>query len=403
MLENKTIKLSDYPIDGMFGEFGGSYAPEILLPALEELEQTYNKLKVDHDFLEELSYYNKNYGGRPTPLFFAKELSKIHKGAKIYLKREDLTHTGAHKFNNVMGQGLLAKAMGKNRIVAETGAGQHGVATASIGAVLGLKTTIYMGKTDIERQKPNVDRMRLLGAEVVPVTSGSQTLKDAVNEAMRDWVRTVESTHYLIGSVVGPHPFPMIVRNFQSIIGKEIKDQYETENQDNLPDTVIACVGGGSNAAGTFYPFIDDRGVELIGAEAGGKGLNPNENCASITRGKIGILHGAKMFLLQDEQGQVEESYSISAGLDYPGVGPEHSFWHSKGRVKYEMVSDVQALEAFKTLSRSEGIIPALESSHAVSLAITKAKEMSSDQSIVVTLSGRGDKDIPYLLHKEVF
>ena len=395
-------KLSDYPIDGMYGEFGGCYAPEILLPALEELEHVFTKLKVSEQFIQELDYYNKNYGGRPSPLYYAKELSKGLNGAKIYLKREDLIHTGAHKFNNVMGQALLAKSMGKTRIIAETGAGQHGVATASIGAMLGLETVIYMGKIDIERQKPNVERMRLLGAQVIPVETGSQTLKDAINEALRDWVRTVETTHYLIGSVVGPHPFPQIVRTFQSVIGQEIKRQFKAINDGNLPDKVVACVGGGSNAAGSFYPFIDDYDVQLYGAEAGGKGVDASENCASITRGKIGILHGSKMYLLQNEQGQVEESYSISAGLDYPGVGPEHSFWHSKGRVNYRMISDSQAVNAFKLLARKEGIIPALESSHAIALALELVLEQPGDQHIVVTLSGRGDKDLPYLLKEGV-
>lgn len=397
MLKNDSIKLSDYPIDGMFGEFGGCYAPELLLPALEELENTFKKLISKPDFLQELDYYNKNYGGRPSPLYYAQRLTEQCGGAKIYLKREDLIHTGAHKFNNVMGQALLAKSMGKKRIIAETGAGQHGVATATMGAMLGLETVIYMGKIDIERQKPNVDRMKLLGAEVIPVTSGSRTLKDAINEALRDWVRSVETTHYLIGSVVGPHPFPQIVRTFQSIIGTEIKRQFKEINNNSLPDTIVACVGGGSNAAGTFYPFIDDYDVSMIGVEAGGKGPNKNENCASITRGKIGILHGSKMYLLQSDQGQVEESYSISAGLDYPGVGPEHSFWYSKGRVRYEMISDEKAINAFKTLSNYEGIIPALESSHAVAKAMELAPELSKDDSIVVTLSGRGDKDLPYL------
>ncbi len=391
------IKFSDYPIDGMFGEFGGSYAPEMLLPALEELEYTFNKLLAKPDFIQELDYYNKNYGGRPSPLYHAKRLSERTHGAQIYLKREDLIHTGAHKFNNVMGQALLAKSMGKKRIIAETGAGQHGVATATIGAMLGLETVIYMGKIDIERQKPNVDKMKLLGAEVIAVTTGSQTLKDAINESLRDWVRSIESTHYLIGSVVGPHPFPKIVRTFQSIIGIEIKRQFKETTNNSLPGTIIACVGGGSNAAGTFYPFIDDYNVDLIGVEAGGKGPNKNENCASLTRGKIGILHGSKIYLLQNEQGQVEESYSISAGLDYPGVGPEHSFWYSKGRASYEMISDSQAINAFKTLAKSEGIIPALESSHAVAKAMELAPELSKDDTIVVTLSGRGDKDLPYL------
>lgn len=397
----QNIKLSEYPINGFYGEFGGKYVPEILVPALEELEHAYNRLSSDERFLNDLSKYNHDFGGRPTPLFFAKNLTKHANGAKIYLKREDLCHGGAHKFNNVMGQGLLAKAIGKKRIIAETGAGQHGVATAIVGAVLGLETSIYMGQIDVERQFPNVQRMQLLGAEVIPVTTGSQTLKDAVNEALREWVRSVETTHYLIGSVVGPHPFPKIVRDFQSVIGKEIKEQIFEKEGVYRPDVIVACVGGGSNSAGAFYPFIDDSPVKLIGVEAGGKGVTLGDNCGTLSTGTIGIFHGSKSYLLQNNEGQVAETYSISAGLDYPGVGPEHSFWKQQGRVLYEMVTDEQAITAFHLLARKEGIIPALESAHAVSKGLELAKTLSSDESIVIIISGRGDKDIPYLLSKE--
>ncbi|MFX0060732.1 MAG: tryptophan synthase subunit beta [Candidatus Hermodarchaeota archaeon] len=401
MQKNKNQKFSSYPINGMYGEFGGMYAPEILLPALKSLEEAYCRLKNDPKFLTELDRYNRDYGGRPTPLYLAKRLTQKIGGAKIYLKREDLCHGGAHKFNNVMGQGLIAKSLGKNRLIAETGAGQHGVATAMIGAVLGLETIVYMGKVDIERQRPNVQRMELLGAKIIPVTTGSQTLKDAINEALREWVRSVETTHYLIGSVVGPHPFPQIVRDLQSIIGREIRSQFFEKEGYELPDVIVACVGGGSNAAGTFFPFIDDSSVKLIGVEAGGKSDKLGENGATLSLGKIGILHGAKTYLLQLDNGQIEESYSVSAGLDYPGVGPEHSFWMVNKRAEYHMVSDDEALETFYLLSKMEGIIPALESAHAVALGIKVARSMSNDDSVVITLSGRGDKDLSYVLERQ--
>lgn len=400
MQETKKIPLSQYPIKGKFGDFGGKYVPEILYPALRELEDAYSSLKTDPNFINELENYNQNYGGRPTPLYLAKTITKMVGGAKIYLKREDICHGGAHKFNNCMGQGLIAKRLGKTRIIAETGAGQHGVATAMIGAVLGLETVVFMGKVDIERQQPNVQRMRLLGTEVVPVTSGSQTLKEAINEAMREWVRSVETTHYLIGSVLGPHPFPQIVRDFQSIIGREIKTQFPEQEGKELPDAIVACVGGGSNAAGAFYPFIDDYSVKLFGIEAGGKGNGLGENCGTLTLGNVGILHGSKMYILQEENGQIIESYSISAGLDYPGVGPEHSFWKEEKRVKYQMISDEKALEAFYLLSKKEGIVPALESSHALAFGMELAQTMSKDESIVINLSGRGDKDLLHVLNR---
>ncbi len=398
VLEKKQVKLSEYPINGMYEKFGGKYVPEVLMPALEELESTYHRLKNDPQFKQELKFYFHHYGGRPTPLYFAKRLTEHVDGAKIYLKREDLVHGGAHKFNNAMGQGLLAKHMGKKRIIAETGAGQHGVAVAMIGAVLGIQTEIYMGKIDMERQALNVHRMKLLGAKVRPVTSGSQTLKDAINEALRDWVTNVTTTHYLIGSVVGPHPFPMIVRDFQSVIGQEIRHQLRELEGKELPDVVVACVGGGSNAAGTFYPFIDDWDVQLIGAEAGGTGTKEGEHGASLSLGSPGVVHGAFSYLMQDSEGQVIETHSISAGLDYPGVGPEHSLWKDVGRVHYCPVTDQQALDALITLSRVEGIIPALESAHAVHLGIEKARELNSDDVVVITISGRGDKDIETII-----
>ena len=391
-IEVENIKYSDYPIDGKYGRFGGAFAPEVLRPALQELEQAYNTVRQDHEFLTKLQQYNHNYGGRPTPLYFAKNLTEYAGGAKIFLKREDLVHGGAHKFNNVMGQGLLTKILGKNRIIAETGAGQHGTATALVGAVLDIPTEIYMGEVDIKRQAPNVRRMELMGAEVIPVTSGSRTLKDAVNEALRDWVQSVENTHYLIGSVVGPHPFPMIVRDFQSIIGTEIRQEFQSR-YGSLPDTVIACVGGGSNAAGTFYPMIDED-VELIGVEAGGRGEQYGDNSATLSTGSPGVLHGSMTYLLQDYQGQIHETHSVSAGLDYPGVGPEHAFWKDTGRVEYTSIMDKEAIEAFHLLSRKEGIIPALESAHAIAYAVQYAKQLDKDQSVVVTLSGRGDKDL---------
>ncbi|HIP25214.1 MAG TPA: tryptophan synthase subunit beta [Archaeoglobus profundus] len=376
-----------------FGEFGGQFVPEVLIPPLKELEKAYNKLKDDEEFKRELDYYLRNYAGRPTPLYFAKNLTKKIGGAKIYLKREDLLHSGAHKINNTIGQALLAKKMGKTRLIAETGAGQHGVATAIAGALLGLKVEIYMGAEDVERQKMNVFRMKLLGAEVHPVESGSRTLKDAINEALRDWVATFEYTHYLIGSVVGPHPYPTIVRDFQSVIGKETKRQI-LEIEGTLPDVIVACVGGGSNAIGIFHPFIEDKKVRLIGVEAAGKGIETGKHAASLCAGKKGILHGMLSYFLQDEDGQIATTHSIAPGLDYPGVGPEHAWLKEIGRAEYVAVTDEQALKAFVELSKTEGIIPALESAHALAYATKLAKEMSKDEIIVVNLSGRGDKDL---------
>ena len=376
------------PKDGRFGDFGGKYIPETLSPAIEELEKSYLEIRNDPTFRKELNKFLLEYAGRPTPLYLAKNLTNKIGGAKIYLKREDLLHGGAHKINNTLGQALLAKRMGKKRIIAETGAGQHGVATAMACACLGLKAEIYMGYVDIERQKQNVFRMELLGAKVHSVKSGSQTLKDAINEAMRDWITNVESTYYLLGSAVGPHPYPLMVRDFQSVIGNEIKNQMK-----KVPNTVIACVGGGSNAIGTFYPLIDSR-AEIIGIEAGGKGLNTLHHSAPLSAGSKGVLHGMMTYLMQDAQGQIQESHSISAGLDYPGVGPEHSFLKDKKRVKYKAITDDEVIDAFLILTRTEGIIPALESAHAIAYAIKIAKKMKKTESIVVTLSGRGDKDI---------
>jgi len=376
------------PKDGKFGDFGGKYIPETLTPAIEELEKNYLKIRNDPTFKKELNKFLAEYAGRPTPLYLAKNLTKKIGGAKIYLKREDLLHGGAHKINNTLGQALLAKRMGKKRIIAETGAGQHGVATAMACACLGLKAEIYMGYIDTERQKQNVFRMELLGAKVHSVKSGSQTLKDAINEAMRDWITNVESTYYLLGSAVGPHPYPLMVRDFQSVIGKEIKKQMK-----KTPNTVIACVGGGSNAIGTFYPLIDSK-AEIIGIEAGGKGLNTLHHSAPLSAGTRGVLHGMMTYLMQDAQGQIQETHSISAGLDYPGVGPEHSFLKDEKRVKYKAITDDEVINAFLILTRTEGIIPALESAHAIAYAMKVAKKMKKSESVVVTLSGRGDKDI---------
>ncbi|MCH2604203.1 MAG: tryptophan synthase subunit beta [Candidatus Nitrosopelagicus sp.] len=376
------------PKDGRFGDFGGKYIPETLAPAIEDLEKNYLKIRNDPTFKKELSKFLAEYAGRPTPLYLAKNLTKKIGGAKIYLKREDLLHGGAHKINNTLGQALLAKRMGKKRIIAETGAGQHGVATAMACACLDLKAEIYMGYIDTERQKQNVFRMELLGAKVHSVKSGSQTLKDAINEAMRDWITNVDSTYYLLGSAVGPHPYPLMVRDFQSVIGNEIKKQMK-----KIPDTVIACVGGGSNAIGTFYPLIDSK-AEIIGIEAGGKGLNTLYHSAPLAVGTKGVLHGMMTYLMQDAQGQIQETHSISAGLDYPGVGPEHSYLKDEKRVKYKAITDDEVIDAFLILTRTEGIIPALESAHAIAYAMKIAKKMKRTQSIVVTLSGRGDKDI---------
>ena len=385
--------LGSYPIDGKFGKYGGKYIPETLAPAIEELESAYEKYKNDPDFQNELSYYLTEYAGRPTPLYFAKNLTKHLGGAKIYLKREDLLHGGAHKTNNTLGQALLAKKMGKKRIIAETGAGQHGVGTAIACAVLGLSAEIFMGAKDFERQKLNVFRMKILGAKVYPVESGSKTLKDAINEAIRDWIANVETTYYLIGSAVGPHPYPMMVRDFQNVIGSEIKQQIQ-EIEGTLPNAVVACVGGGSNAIGSFYTFLENKDVVLYGIEAGGKGIKSGKHSASLAAGSEGILHGMFTCLLQDECGQVVETHSISAGLDYPGVGPEHAMLKDVKRARYAASTDQEAIEGFLALSRFEGIIPALEPSHAISYAMKLAQQMKKDDIIVVTLSGRGDKDV---------
>lgn len=378
---------------GYYGQFGGKYLPETLIPALEELEQQYLKIKNDGDFKRQLLYYLTEYAGRPTPLYFASRLTQVVGGAKIYLKREDLLHTGAHKINNTLGQVLLTKRLGKKRIIAETGAGQHGVSTATAAALFGLECTIYMGEEDAERQALNVFRMKLLGAKVEIVKSGSRTLKDAVNEALRDWVTNVRTTHYIIGSALGPHPFPMIVRDFQSVIGEEVKNQI-LEIEGKLPDVIVACVGGGSNAIGIFYPFIEDEEVKLVGVEAGGYGLETGMHAASIVGGSVGVLHGMKSYFLQDQWGQIETTHSISAGLDYPGVGPEHAYLKESGRATYITATDEEALEGFLLLSRTEGIIPALESSHAVIKAVEIAKNLDKHQSVVINLSGRGDKDV---------
>ena len=376
------------PKDGRFGDFGGKYIPETLAPAIEELEKNYLKIRNDKNFKKELGRLLIDYAGSPTPIYFARNLTKTVGGAKIYLKREDLLHGGAHKINNTLGQALLAKRMGKKRIIAETGAGQHGVATAMACASLGLKAEIYMGYVDTIRQKQNVFRMELLGAKVHAVKSGSKTLKDAINEAMRDWITNVDSTYYLLGSAVGPHPYPLMVRDFQAVIGVEIKKQMK-----KIPNAVIACVGGGSNAIGTFYPLIDTN-AKIIGIEAGGKGVKTKLHSAPLTAGKKGVLHGMMTYLMQDKDGQISETHSISAGLDYPGVGPEHAYLKDENRVEYKAVTDDEVIDAFLILTRTEGIIPALESAHAIAHAIKISKKMKKTESIVVTLSGRGDKDI---------
>lgn len=378
---------------GKYGPYGGRFVPETLMTAVLELEEEYNKAIEDPTFIQEMEYYLKQYIGRETPLYFAENLSQQLGGPKIYLKREDLNHTGAHKINNTIGQALLTQRMGKKKVVAETGAGQHGVATATVCALLGLECIVFMGEEDIRRQALNVFRMELLGAEVRGVSQGSGTLKDAVNEALRYWVANVEDTHYILGSVVGPHPFPKIVRDFQSVIGKETKQQI-LDQEGKLPDAVVACIGGGSNAMGMFYPFIQDEEVKIYGVEAAGAGIETGEHAAVLTDGKAGILHGTMTYLLQDPHGQIQEAHSISAGLDYPGVGPEHSYLKDQGRVNYTSVTDAEALEAFQMLSKTEGIIPALESSHAVAFAVKLAKEMKASESLVICLSGRGDKDV---------
>jgi len=379
--------------NGYYGSFGGRYIPETLMPALEELQAEYLKIRSDPEFYKELDSYLSNYVGRPSPLTFAKRLSAACGGARILLKREDLNHTGAHKINNTLGQILLARKMGKKRIIAETGAGQHGVATATVAALFGFECAIYMGEEDIHRQSLNVFRMQLLGADVIPVKAGSRTLKDAMNEALRDWVSNVENTYYLIGSAAGPHPYPMMVRDFQKVIGEETKRQLN-EQYGRKPDLIIACVGGGSNSIGIFYPFLEDPEVKLVGVEAAGLGLKSGLHAATLSCGKPGVLHGSLSYVLQDEEGQIKEAHSISAGLDYPGVGPEHSYLKQTGRVEYVSVTDEQALESFLLLCRTEGIMPALESSHALAWAVKTAPELSTEQVIVVNLSGRGDKDV---------
>lgn len=377
---------------GRFGDFGGRYVPETLTRALDELTVEYEKAKHDADFQAELEGLWRNYVGRPSPLYHAQRLSDECGGAQIWLKREDLNHTGAHKINNTLGQALLTLRMGKKRVIAETGAGQHGVATATACARFGLPCVVYMGSEDIRRQAPNVFSMKLLGAEVRPVESGSRTLRDAINEAMRDWMSSVEDTHYIIGSVVGPHPFPMIVRDFQSVIGREARAQ-SLEHLGRLPDHVVACVGGGSNAAGMFYPFIEDTGVALLGIEAGGRGSEPGEHASPLSFGEPGVLHGSYSYVMQDEDGQTCDVHSMSAGLDYPGVGPEHSYWKATGRVQYTNCRDDEAMKGFDALARCEGILPALESSHAIAKAMELAATLSKDNVVVVCLSGRGDKD----------
>ena len=380
--------------NGRFGDFGGRFVSETLMPLILDLEAEYEKAKVDPDFWAEMDHLWEHYVGRPSPLYFASRVTEELGGAKIYYKRDELNHTGAHKINNVLGQILLARRMGKTRIIAETGAGQHGVATATVCAKFGLKCIVYMGAHDVERQAPNVFRMKLLGAEVVPVTSGRGTLKDAMNDALRDWVTYVQDTFYCIGTVAGPHPYPAMVRDFQSIIGKEVREQM-MKAEGRLPDSVVACIGGGSNAMGLFYPFLDDTDVRIIGVEAGGKGVNDDmEHCASLTGGKPGVLHGNRTYLLQDDGGQILEGYSISAGLDYPGIGPEHSWLHDTGRAEYVSVTDDEALEAFQYSCRTEGIIPALEPSHALAHVRKLAPTLPEDHIMVMNMCGRGDKDI---------
>ncbi len=378
---------------GRFGDFGGQYIPETVMTAVHELEAAYDKYKDDPEFNRELRELYRDYANRPSMLYYAEKMTKDLGGAKVYIKREDLNHTGAHKINNVLGQLLLAKKMGKKRIIAETGAGQHGVATATVCALMGLECEVYMGATDMERQSLNVYRMNLLGAKVTGVNSGTATLKDAINEAFRDWCSNIDTTFYCIGSVMGPHPYPTMVRDFQKIIGEEIKAQLQ-EREGRLPDAVVACVGGGSNAMGAFYDFIGDKDVRLIGAEAAGRGVDTPEHAATVAKGDLGIFHGMKSLFLQNEYGQIDEVYSISAGLDYPGIGPEHAYLHSIGRADYMSITDEEAVQAFEYLSKTEGIIPAIESAHAVAAAMKMIPEMGKDQIVVINLSGRGDKDV---------
>ena len=395
MLDNRINSYKVGPDEnGRFGNFGGRFVSETLMPLILSLEKEYEKAKIDNNFWKEMEFFLKDYVGRPSPLYFSERLTKHFGGAKIYLKRDELNHTGAHKINNVLGQILLAKRMGKKRIIAETGAGQHGVATATVCARFGLKCVVFMGKTDVERQAPNVFRMKLLGADVVSVTSGRGTLKDAMNEALRDWVTNIADTFYCIGTVAGPHPYPTMVRDFQSIIGTETKQQI-LEKEGRLPDSLVACIGGGSNAMGLFFPFLDDKDVKMFGVEAGGKGVNNKmEHAASLTGGRPGILHGNRTYLLQDSHGQIIEGHSISAGLDYPGIGPEHSYLHDIGRVQYVSITDKEALDAFKLCCEKEGIIPALEPSHALAYVKKIASKLPQDHIMVMNMCGRGDKDI---------
>ena len=394
LMPHVTNSLRNGPDDrGRFGEYGGRFVAETLMPLVLGVEEAYAAARADPAFRNELDAYLKNYVGRPSPLWFAERLTRELSGPKIYLKRDELNHTGSHKINNCIGQILLARRMGRTRIIAETGAGQHGVATATVCALFGLPCTIYMGETDIERQKPNVFRMKLLGAEIMPVTSGAGTLKDAMNEAMRDWVANVADTYYLIGTVAGPHPYPAMVRDFQSVIGTEARAQM-LEAEGRLPDVAVAAIGGGSNAMGLFHPFLDDTGVRLIGVEAAGRGLDTHEHAASVSRGRPGVLHGNNTYLLQDEEGQIQEAHSISAGLDYPGIGPEHSWLHDIGRVEYVAATDDEALAGFQLLTRTEGIIPALEPAHALAHITKLAASMGPDDIVLMNLCGRGDKDI---------
>ena len=393
MAQNKN-SYTQWPNEkGYFGDFGGRYVSETLMPLIEEVEHEYNSVRNESKFQKEFDYYLKNYVGRPSPLFFAKRITEDLGGAKIYFKRDELNHTGAHKINNCMGQILLAKRMGKKRIIAETGAGQHGVATATVCALFGLPCIIYMGEKDIERQSPNVFRMKLLGAEIKSVSNGSKSLKDAMNEALRDWVTNVQDTFYIIGTAAGPHPYPSMVRDFQSVIGKEVRSQIIAQ-ENKLPDLLIACIGGGSNALGLFYDFLDDKEIKMLAVEAAGLGLSSGKHAASLSGGKPGVLHGNKTYLLQNQDGQIEEAHSISAGLDYPGIGPEHSFLFEQKRVKYVSATDEEALEAFKYCCKTEGIIPALEPAHALSALMKIAPKMSKEEIIVMNMCGRGDKDI---------
>ena len=378
---------------GHFGRFGGRFVAETLMPLILEVERAYDAARRDPAFQSELDYYLKHYAGRPSPLYFAERLTRHLGGAKLYLKRDELNHTGSHKINNCMGQILLARKMGKRRIIAETGAGQHGVATATVAALFDLPCTVYMGEVDIARQAPNVFRMKLLGTEVVPVKSGSRTLKDAMNEALRDWVAHVDDTYYIIGTVAGPHPYPSMVRDFQSVIGREVREQLQ-EAEGRLPDTLVACIGGGSNAMGLFHPFLDDPGVAMVGVEAGGDGIETGRHAASLTGGRPGVLHGNRTYLLQDDDGQIVDAHSISAGLDYPGIGPEHAWLHESGRVRYVSATDREALDCFQLLARLEGIIPALEPAHALAEVVKRAPTLPADHLIVMNLCGRGDKDI---------